>query len=640
MRRVFAYAATVDTTACADSLRNVYIKYSLRVNRRNPILLAIPTMYAIAHGDQRAYIGEVFGKHIMNGSHADHFEETFKQTTIPHRRRTLTTLRKYLRPDIYGVTIADEIILSPFNKINRRYYSYRSIQEGDSLVRITFKPRLKNTQLVSGTAIADFLTGRIISAEFHGEYDMIRFTLRTEMGREGLASLLPQSCELDAVFRFLGNNISAKYYTQENPPPPSGELEEGLTQRPVPLSEDEDSLFQAHRKAEEEKRAAGTQKRDNSFKRIAWDMIGERIFNRTKAQFGTRDQGYLRISPILNPLYLGYSKRKGVYYKFDVRSSFQFNDNQEISTRLKAGYSFKQRQFYFKLPTLFYFHKRRNGYVELEIGNGNRITNSDIVEQVRHEHADSIKWENMNLDYFKDTYVRLSTHYDLSSRISLRTGIIVHHRDAVDKKGFKLAGKPHSYRSAAPLLTLEYRPTGYNGPILTFDYERSIKGFLKSNTGFERWEADGQYLYRLPRLRAVSMRVGAGFYTHKDDGAYSLDYTNFRDENIPGGWNDEWTGEFELLDRNWYNASEHYVRANLTYESPLLAMSWLPLVGRYIEMERIYVSALTVKHLHPYIECGYGFTTRLFSVALFLANKNGKFDGVGARLGFELFRQW
>ena len=136
------------------------------------------------------------------------------------------------------------------------------------------------------------------------------------------------------------------------------------------------------------------------------------------------------------------------------------------------------------------------------------------------------------------------------------------------------------------------------------------------------------------------MRVGAGFYTHKDDGAYFLDYTNFRDENIPGGWNDEWTGEFELLDRNWYNASEHYVRANLTYESPLLAMSWLPLVGRYIEMERIYVSALTVKHLHPYIECGYGFTTRLFSVALFLANKNGKFDGVGARLGFELFRQW
>ena len=47
-----------------------------------------------------------------------------------------------------------------------------------------------------------------------------------------------------------------------------------------------------------------------------------------------------------------------------------------------------------------------------------------------------------------------------------------------------------------------------------------------------------------------------------------------------------------------------------------------------------------MKHLHPYIECGYGFTTRLFSIAFFIANKNGKFDGAGARLGLELFRQW
>lgn len=640
MRRVFAYAATVDTTGNTDSLRNVYIKYSLRVNRRNPILLAIPTMYAIAHGGQRAYVSEVFGKHVMHGIHADHFEEALKHTTIPHRRKTLTTLRKYLQPDIYGITIADEIILSPFNKINRRYYSYRSMMEGDSRVRITFKPRLKNTQLVSGTAVADFLTGRIISAEFHGEYDMVRFTLRTMMGREGIASLLPESCELDAVFRFLGNNISAKYYTQESPLPPSGEQEEDFSLRPVPLTEEENSLFEAHRKAEEERQAAPAKKRENTFKHIAWDMIGEHIVNRTKARFGTHDQGYVRISPILNPLYLGYSKRKGVYYKFDIRGSFLFNDNQEISTRLKAGYSFKQRQFFFKLPTMFYFNKRRNGFIELEIGNGNHITNSDIIRQVKYEKTDSINWESMNLDYFKDSYVRLSTHYDLNTKIGIRTGFIFHHRDAVDKKGFKLAGKAHSYRSAAPLLTLEYRPTGYNGPILTFDYERSIKGFLNSNTGFERWEADGQYLYRLPRLRAVSMRVGAGFYTHKDQGAYFLDYTNFRDENIPGGWNDEWTGEFELLDRNWYNASEHYVRANLTYESPLLAVSWFPLVGHYIEMERIYVSALTVKHLHPYIECGYGFTTRLFSIAFFIANKNGKFDGAGARLGLELFRQW
>ena len=633
MQRVFSYASTVDTTAQTDSVRNTYIKYSLRVNRRNPILLAIPTMYAIAHGEQRAYVGEIFGRFIMNGLQDDHFEEIQKNTTIPHRRRTLTTLRKYLSPDIYGVTIADDIILSPFNKINRRFYSYRSILQGDGLVRITFKPRLKNTQLVSGTATADFLTGRIVDAEFHGEYDMVRFVLHTEMGRQGIASLLPATCQLDAVFKFIGNNISAKYYTQNTG-------DSTLTTRPIPLSEEEEALVEAHRMAEEKKQQTDSNRHENKFKHVAWDLIGERIVNRTKTRFGTRDQGYLRISPILNPLYLGYSKRKGVYYKFNIKTNFLFNDNQEFSTRLKAGYSFKQHQFYFKLPTMFYFNKRRNGYIELEIGNGNRITNSDIIKQIKHEKADTIKWDNMNLDYFKDTYVRLSTHYDLSQKLGVQASIIVHHRDAVDKEGFRRAGKPHSYRSAAPLLTLEYRPTGYSGPILTVDYERSIKGFFNSCTGYERWEADGQYLLRLPRLQALSMRLGAGFYTHKENDSYFLDYTNFRDENIPGGWYDEWTGDFELLDRNWYNASEYYVRSNLTYQSPLLALSWLPFIGHYVEMERIYVSALSVNHLHPYIECGYGFTTRLFSIAAFLANKNGKFDGAGVRIGLELFRHW
>jgi hypothetical protein len=40
------------------------------------------------------------------------------------------------------------------------------------------------------------------------------------------------------------------------------------------------------------------------------------------------------------------------------------------------------------------------------------------------------------------------------------------------------------------------------------------------------------------------------------------------------------------------------------------------------------------------MECGYGFTTRLFSIGLFMASKNGQFNGFGCKIEFELFRQW
>ena len=151
---------------------------------------------------------------------------------------------------------------------------------------------------------------------------------------------------------------------------------------------------------------------------------------------------------------------------------------------------------------------------------------------------------------------------------------------------------------------------------------------------------DMQSILYASRRRSYSMRAGTGFYTKRGDHWYFVDYTNFRDNNIPGGWNDDWSGEFELLNSGWYNASEYYVRTNFTYEAPVFCTAWLPIIGRFIEKERLYVNALVVRHLHPYTEWGYGFSTRLMSIGLFAAFKNNKFDGVGCRWGFELFRNW
>ena len=95
-----------------------------------------------------------------------------------------------------------------------------------------------------------------------------------------------------------------------------------------------------------------------------------------------------------------------------------------------------------------------------------------------------------------------------------------------------------------------------------------------------------------------------------------------------------------MLKHDWYNSSRYYVRANVTYETPLLFTTRIPLVGHFVEKERIYASTLFVTHLHPYTELGYGFTTRWFSTGLFLANRNFKYEGFGIKFGFELFRHW
>lgn len=644
LQRVLTYKRSLPVTM--DGIHtNIYIRYYFKTERRNFTLMAIPSMYAISRGN-REYAGETYSTIYIKDNVVKESSRQLNTGTIPRYKNTMTTMLKYLLPDIYNVTILDNQILSPFNEHNLNLYRYDITPLTDNRAEIVFRPKRYNTQLISGSAIVDRKTGRIIKVGFNGEYDMVNFHVNAEMGKDGLRSLLPKTCDIDATFHFIGNKIKASYHSvYDNPiflPDSIVNSHDGKLMaevRPDPLPE---TILGVYARSDSIKSKADTvkvKKEESKWKKILWNSFGDYVINRTKGNFGAKDQGAFRISPILNPLYLSYSGRRGVTYKLKMNGSYKFSMNRDISIEFKAGYSFKQNQFYFNIPIRFNFNKRRNGYIGFEIGNGNRITNSNIVEQIKHESLDSIDWDKMELDYFKDFYIKFMVNYDLSKKWSVKPGMVYHRRSAVNTAGFVAANRPTTYYSLAPSLEIQFRPSGWNGPIITADYERGVR-IGSADMDYERFEFDVSWKKKFYSLRSMSLRLGSGFYTSKSRNSYFLDYTNFRDENIPGGWNDDWTGEFQLLNSNWYNVSEYYVRTNATYESPLMIFSRIPYIGRLMEMERIYMNVLFVDHLHPYIEYGYGFTNRFFSMGFFMATRNREFDGVGFRFGFELFRDW
>ncbi len=649
LQRIFKYASVIDTCGQQPSTFYAYQKYMLQTRRRNVILLSVPTMYTIAHGGEREYVGEAYDCVTSHGLHDFSSTRLLERSTFPHGRRAMPTLLKYLTPRLYDKVLIDRHILSPFHRSNRNYYRYRL----DSVVRDTaylhFRPRVNNTQLVSGQARVMIWSGCILSADLRGEYDMVRFHLSIDMGRNGVRTLIPDGCRLDATFRFLGNDLHMDYLAQYNLP---AVLTDSITDRsdtaaiarirPLPLTVQEQAVFDRRYALADSLAAdtAATRKRSKNAARWMWDNIGERLLTRIKSNFGNRDQGNFRISPLLNPLYLGYSGRRGLTYKIDIRGNYFFSANSLIETRLKAGYSFKQRQFYFSIPLTYYFDRRRTGFLRAEVGNGNHITNSTVADAIKSEHRDSVDWNRMNLSYFRDMYAKFTASYDPLPWLTVEAAIVTHRRTAIDKAAYIEAGLPTHYTSTAPMLELRFRPWGSRGPVFAADYERSIRGVMGANITYERYEFDAQYNLHLSPLSAIQARTGTGFYTHRGKDWFFLDYTNFHDSNLPGGWNDEWANNFELLNSNWYNASDYYIRSNVTYESPLLALSWIPLAGRFIEKERIYVNVLHVRKLHPYIEYGYGFATRAFSIGLFVGQSNGKFEGFGCKFGFELFRHW
>ena len=641
LERMYGYASAVPCdTACDRPVYN-YTRFALDIERKNITLLAVPTMFAVANGGQRHYIDESYNLLSDYGTDNVRQKTLLRTTTTPHRSKAMENIFRYLTPKVYQETIIDNYIISPFIRHNSRFYDYTVTLRLDGTAIVKFMPRRSNTQLVDGQATVDFATGRIIECSINGEYDMINFSLSMVMGNNGRLSLLPVESRLATSFRFLGNRISGRYvsyYDLTAVPPDSirGNEEETMASlRPDTLTTDEKQTIEQF--VNNKKGDSATAERKNRI----WDIIGKHTINRIKSYFGDDDRGYVRINPILNPLYFGYSHRRGVTYKFDIRASYMFSPRNELSARLKAGYSFKQKQLHLNIPVTWYFDKRRNGYISTELGNGNRIANSMIRQHLEEMFPDSVyDWKGNNINDFRNNYLKMYANVDLSPCLSLKGGVSLHQRKAVDVEAFRKMGQTTTYHSSAPLLEVQLRPWKWKGPILTVDYERSIKGMLNSDTQYERWEMNGEYTWHKSRLQTLHLRVGGGFYTLKDRNAYFCDYENFRENTLQGGWNDDWSGEFEMLRSDTYNQSDYYVRANASYESPLLLFSRIPYIGKYMEMERVHVSCLDVKGIHPYMETGYGFTTRLFSFGLFASFRQWKYDAFGVKWGFELFRKW
>lgn len=652
--RIMHYASQVDSASQRGYVSYAYTRSSMKIERKNPTLLLVPSVYTIAHRVQREYLDETYSRVVIDSAGRPDIRQLLRTTTIPHRHHTMTSLLRYLTPRVYDETVIDNFLLSPFHPANRLLYRYQVGYQRDGTARITFVPKRKNTQLVTGDAIADYATGRIIRCSFSGEYDMVRFWITLHMGRRGLLSLMPQRCELRTRFSFLRSVVSGHYVAHYDQPPQLDTLPERdddlrlmAEVRPDSLTPAQAELYRQMEQARlrRDSIAADTTRaprRNRWVKEVLWDMIGDNVLNRVKTHFGTNHAGYLRLNPILNPLYMGYDHRRGFTYKLDVRGSYQLGDNSEISARIKAGYAFKQKQLYWRIPIFYYFDKLANNYIRLEANNGNHIHSASVRRDIERRHTDTAGLARPDFDLlneFKHREVRLLANYNFSSRLSIQLGALYQCRTAVHKQAFSQLGWQYEYRAFSPLIELQYRPWGWQGPILSADYDRSFRHILGSNTAYERIEFNAEYIHRIHRLRSLQLRAGAGFYTQKDPQAYFLNYENFQQNNIPGGWNDDWSGEFELLRGETYNDSEYYLRANLTYESPMLLLSWLPWGGRFLEMERLYVSALDVRSIHPYVELGYGFTTRLFSCGLFVSSGQGN-RTFGCKFGFELFRHW
>ncbi|KAA6343303.1 hypothetical protein EZS27_009023, partial [termite gut metagenome] len=428
--------------------------------------------------------------------------------------------------------------------------------------------------------------------------------------------------------------------------------------RPIPLTESESTLYKNYFF------------RKDTIQRNMKSSTGSQVFRGEMNNWLLNSHTFnvqhisVNFSPLINPVLFSYSGADGVSYRQKLIYNQSLSNGGTLSVIPQLGYASKIKEVYWSVSTTLDYFPKKRASVQLDIGNGNRIYGSDILDELKEIPDSVFDFNKIHLDYFRDLYVKCWHSMEIANGLNLNVGFATHKRTAVNPSEFISAIKKpiptfdeimekfqNTYISIAPRVKVEWTPGQYyymkgnnkiylhsDYPTFSIDWERGLKGFLNSTGEYERWEADIQHHVSLGLLNHLYYRAGWGVFSNQKQ-LYFVDFVNFSKSNLPVGWNDDISGVFQLLDRRWYNSSRHYVRANITYETPFLFLSHLRKFTYNILNERLYAGMLIVPRMNPYWEIGYGIGTHVFDAGVFVNNINGKFSHLGFKITFELFNR-
>ena len=689
IERVMTFAPSYESIV-SDYRANLYIKGKMNIQKKNFILRYVPSMFRLQKG-VREYLLETYSDLHYTAPNIYDQKVKASQGTV-RGNRGLPGLLEYFSVNIYSSSLLnDERLLSPLAKNGQKYYKYRidSVMGDPNNLdyRIRFIPRTKSDQLVGGYMIVSSNVWSVREIRFSGRSELITFTCWIKMGEVGKKDeFLPIRYDVEALFKFLGNKVDGSYTASLDYK--SIELKEKKTRkkekkkynlsesfslqcdtnayktdastfgvlRPIPLSEGEKQLYKDYTYRRD---TVSVQQKTKS--QAFWGTMGDLMVEDYK--FNLSNIGSVRFSPFINPLLFSYSGSNGLSYRQDFRYNRIFRGDKWLRIVPKLGYNFTRKEFYWSLNADFEYWPQKRGFFRLSVGNGNRIYSSKMLDELKAMPDSIFNFDLIHLDYFKDLYFNFRHSFEITNGLDISLGFSAHKRTAVEKSRFVITGDypmpppefmerfRNTYISFAPRIRVEWTPALYyymNGkrkinlrsdyPTFSVDYERGIEGVFKSTGEYERIEFDLQHKIQLGLMRNIYYRFGFGAFTNQDE-LYFVDFANFARHNLPVGWNDEIGGVFQVLDGRWYNSSRRYVRGHFTYEAPFLILRHLMKYTRYVQNERLYISALSMPHLQPYLEVGYGIGTHVFDVGVFVSSENWKFSGIGCKFTFELFNR-
>jgi len=590
-----------------------------------------------------------------------------------------------LNINIYGETTNDESFFMPIRFSTAKYYRYTLYQtftaNNKEYYNIHFTPIYENPKLLKGSFIVEKGTWRVIFFRGEGLDIFSNFSFEMTMGDEWVTNYLPVSVTIYQTAAYLGNvlagrhlaritykeialrqflqpkrslNISNSYKVRLDSVPLRSDSLFWEKIRPIPLQAREIDVIERHRQQQSIRESQ--KKTDDSLgnNRMAQQMAQRMVVNSSYRYKSTRF-GY---SGLLNPLMLGYSSRDGITYRQKFSFMADLKRSRNIKVNAFAGYMFNRKEFFTDFTTTFNYEPLKLGSATFSTGIGNPTYSSLFVDQVRDRLKNQgITFDDVSLKYYKDYYFKLFNTFEATNGLLLQTGFDYHIRNSKNNvmmlrslqvDGDQIEQMFGTKRSFAPFIRVSWTPEQYyrfegrqkiyarsDFPTFKVEFSRSLLDLFGSTSQYNRIELDISQKIDFGLMYSFQYHIGAGKFINQET-EYFADFVYFSKNNFPENWDDGVGGNFNLLSRNLYNASDSYLQGHIMLESPFLILKNIPFISDFADKERLYLSQLHTPQIKSYSELGYGIGNRFFNAGLFASFHKTRFEEIGVRAAFEL----
>lgn len=667
----------------------IYVKGRTEILKKNFLMRFAHHLYPVDWKNKDMFFEMVSQSKFNAPNTYLHDFEAINGNSIPNSAKQ-QEMMTYLNLNVYSPTAYNDGILMPLAKDAFKYYRFnledQTTDNNMTIFKIRFTPRQHSQRLICGDLYVIDKAWTIDKIDLHGRYDFAEFNLEMSYSRNFRRFLMPEKANLFLRYRTLGNCIATTYHStfkykevewMEKDFEKKNNSSLDLTsyyllssdtvaivrdslyweeKRDVPLTTDERQLLQS----QPQKIKELSKENDMDSTAIKYLKLTEQLTNTVNRSYNKTTR--IKYSGILNPFQLGYSARNGITYKQLFRFSKTFDKDRQLRFYPEMGYVFKRKEVFFKVGTDWEYKPEKMGTFSLLIANGNLSYPLGILKEITTHIKDSaFQIENLNLRFFKHYYVDLHHSIELFHGFQITNGISYHHRNPVKNQSNLILGNQvdqiinKKYCDFLIDMGFSYTPRQYyrmdghrkeyiysRYPTISLHIARGIPGIGNSSGNYTRLEADIHQTISLGLLRKINYHLSGGCYTRLKS-TYFAEFEYFAKRNFPDTWADGIGGVFNQLNSIWYNAANRYVQAHFMYQSPFILSQLIkPLstkyTSRYILSERFYVSQLWTPVLPSYTEVGYGVGNHIFNIALFAGFDRWKYQSMGLKIAFELFK--